>query len=50
MEIETGVVRKDVPAVACFGARMAELHKGQLLDNWRLAMGRRSLTRIEPLE
>ncbi len=51
VDIETGVVqgRMSRRALALM-QEWREAHVDTLLDNWRLAVTRRPLTRIEPLE
>ncbi len=51
VEIETGVVSGRFPRRALTHVlEWLELHKDELLENWRLASERRPLNKIPPLE
>jgi hypothetical protein len=51
VEIETGAVTGKISArVITLVQEWRELHRGELLENWRLAQQRRPLNRIPPLE
>jgi hypothetical protein len=51
VEIETGIVAGEINARALrLVQEWRELHKTELLEDWRLAESKRSLNRIEPLE
>ena len=51
VDIETGVVHGDFPKRALrLVLEWMELHKDELLDDWRLAQAGRSPNKIEPLE
>ena len=51
VEIETGTVVGNINARALrLVQEWRELHKPELLEDWRLAEGKRSLKHIKPLE
>jgi hypothetical protein len=51
VDIETGVVHGDFPKRALrLVLEWMELHKDELLDDWRLVQAGRSPNKIEPLE
>lgn len=51
VEIETGIVTGEIKARALsLVQEWRELHKAELLENWRLAANQQGLNRIEPLE
>ena len=51
VEIETGVINGRFPKRALsLVIEWFELHKEELIDNWRLAQERRPLNKIKPLE
>ncbi len=51
VEIESGIINGRFPKRALkLVFEWLELHKDELLENWRLAEERRPLNKIEPLE
>ncbi len=51
VEIKTGVVQGQFPKRAlCHVLEWYELHRTELVEDWRLAQARRPLKRIAPLE
>ena len=51
VEIETAIVTGDIKARALrMVQEWRQLHKAELLEDWKLAEGKQSLSRIEPLE
>lgn len=51
VEIESGIINGRFPKRALkLVFEWLEIHKDELIENWRLAEGRRPLNKIQPLE
>jgi len=51
VEIESGIINGRFPKRALkLVLEWLDIHKDELLENWRLAEGRRPLNKIQPLE